>query len=433
MLRTRRITVNSGGGQRCLASADGRLMAALDDLVSRFDVSDPGFLQQPYPVLDALREGTPICYDARSRQWLITRFADVHASLRDRRLGRAYTHRYSHEQLGREPPDPRFTRFHEHERWSLLSLEPPDHSRLRRLVSKVFTPRAVDALRPLIERIAGELLDACAERGHFDLIGDYAQPFSVAVICSLLGVPRADTCRLLDWSHKIVKMYELRTPDEAKWSADAAAGAFIDYTRALLADKRRAPDASLLSALVAVEDEGDTLSEAEIVSTAMVLLEAGHEATVNSLGNGMRALLLHRDQWTRVTHGEVAPRTAIEEMIRWDAPLQLFERFVLDEGVEIAGRALRVGDEVAMLFGAANRDPRRFERPERFDAGRGDSGHLGFGGGIHYCIGAPLARVELEVSLEGLARRFPGVELAAVPSYHPTFVLRGLTALQLAI
>lgn len=406
-------------------------MSSLDDLIARLDVTDPAFIADPYPVLDDLREATPIYYDERSDQWVLTRFGDVHETLRDRRLGRAYTHRYTHAQLGRPEPDPRWGHFHEHEQWSLLCLEPPDHTRLRRLVTKVFTPRAVDALRPRIERTAIELLDVCAEQGRFDLIADYAQPFSVAVICSMLGVPREDTQQLLDWSHAIVKMYELSTSDDLKAAADRAAGEFIAYTHALLAEKRRAPDDSLLSALVAVEDQGDTLSEAEMTSTAMVLLEAGHEATVNSLANGMRAMLLHPHQWARVTGGEVAPRTAIEDMIRWDAPLQLFERWVLDEGVEIAGQAIPLGAEVAMLFGSANRDPRRFDRPDVFDAGRGDTAHVGFGGGIHFCIGAPLARLELEVSVAELARRFPHAQLAEQPQYHPTFVLRGLTALHL--
>jgi cytochrome P450 len=407
-------------------------MSSLDDLIARFDVTDDAFRQWPYPVLDELREATPIFHDERSDQWVLTRFAEVHEALRDRRLGRSYTHRFDHADVGRAEPDPRWSRFHEHERWSLLSLEPPDHTRLRRLVTKVFTPRSVEALRPGIEQVATELLDGCAERGTFDLLAHYAQPFSVAVICSMLGVPRTDTQLLLDWSHAIVKMYELSTPDELKRAADDAAGAFIEYTRALIAEKRRAPDASLISELVAVEDQGDTLTEAEMISTVMVLLEAGHEATVNSLGNGMRAMMLHRDQWQRVTAGEVAARTAIEDMIRWDAPLQLFERWVLDEGVEIAGQPIPVGAEVAMLFGSANRDPRRFTDPGRFDVGRGDTAHVGFGGGIHFCIGAPLARLELETSLAQLAARFPDVELAADPVFHPTFVLRGLTALHLS-
>ena len=408
-------------------------MGQLADLLGALDVTDPGFIADPYQVLAALRDATPIVHDERTDQWLITRYADVHEALRDRRLGRSYSHRYTHAELGRPDPDPRWSNFHEHERWSLLSLEPPDHTRLRRLVTKVFTPRAVEALRPSIEQVAAELLGECVERRRFDLIADYAQPFSMAVICAMLGVPRGDTRQLLDWSHAIVKMYELATPDDMKVAADRAAGEFIAYTRDVMRAKRRRPDTSLVSALVAVEDEGDCLSDAEITSTVMVLLEAGHEATVNALANGMRAMLLHPDEWARVTSGAVTPRTAIEEMIRWDAPLQLFERWVLEPGVEIAGTAVPIGAEVAMLFGSANRDPRRFVDPTRFDAARGDTAHVGFGGGIHFCIGAPLARLELEVSVAALVERAATVELAATPRYQPTFVLRGLEALHLAV
>jgi cytochrome P450 len=403
----------------------------LGELIARFDVDDPAFIADPYPVLNALREATPVFWNQRSGQWTITRFHDISAALRERRLGRSYTHLYSHAELGRPEPDSRWAAFHEHERWSLLCLEPPDHTRLRRLVSKVFTPRAVAALRPSIEAFAAELLDHCAELGEFDLLADYAQPYSVAVICSMLGVPRTDTKLLLDWSHAIVKMYELSTTDDVRAAANQAAAEYIDYTRRLIAEKRSVPDGLLLSELVQVEDEGDVLTEDEIVSTTMVLVEAGHEATVNTLGNGMRAMMLHPREWRRVVTGEVDARTAIEEMLRWDAPLQLFERWILEDGVEIAGQPMAVGQEVAMLFGSAQRDPRRFPQPDRFDVGRGDAAHIGFGGGIHFCVGAPLARQELEVSLAGLAERFPQIELAAEPRYHPTFVIRGLTALRL--
>lgn len=407
-------------------------MARLDDALARFDPTDPAFIADPYPVLGELREAAPILWNERTGQWMLTRFHDVQELLRDRRFGRSYTHRYSHAELGHDEPDPRWSRFHEHERWSLLCLEPPDHTRLRRLVAKVFTPRAVAALRPSIEGLSAELLDRCAQLESFDLIADYAQPYSVAVICSMLGVPRADTQLLLDWSHAIVKMYELTGTDEQRAAADRAAGEYIDYTRELIAAKRRSPDGLLVSELVRVEDEGDQLTEDEIVSTMMVLLEAGHEATVNTLGNGMRALMLQRKEWERVVSGDVEPRATVEEMLRWDSPLQLFERWVLEPGVEVAGQAVQVGQEVAMLFGAAERDPRRFDDPDRFDAGRGDPAHIGFGGGIHFCVGAPLARQELEVSLAGLARRFPRVELVEEPDYHPTFVIRGLRSLLLA-
>ena len=404
---------------------------SLEELIARFDVSNPSFIADPYPVLNALREATPIYWSESAGHWVITRFSDVQETLRDRRFGRNYTHLYSHAALGRAEPDSRWAAFQQHEQWSLLCLEPPDHTRIRRLVAKVFTPKAVTAIRPTVQGFADELLDRCRERGEFELLRDYAQPYSVAVICSMLGVPRADTQRLLDWSHAIVKMYELSTTDDVRAAANTAAGEYIDYTRALIAEKRRNPDGLLVSELVRVEDEGDTLTEDEIISTTMVLVEAGHEATVNTLGNGLRAILRHPGEWDRVVSGEVAARTAVEEMLRWDPPLHLFERWVLEEGVEIANQAIEVGQEVAMLFGAAQRDPRRFDDPDLFDIGRGDMAHIGFGGGIHFCVGAPLARQEIEISVAGLAARFPSLQLAAEPTYEPNFVIRGLTALHL--
>ena len=397
------------------------------------DFYDPEFLADPYPALARVREATPILRNEQTGQWMLTRFGEVYETLRDHRLGRVYHHRYRHAELGQPAPDPRWAAFHQHERWSLLSLEPPDHTRIRKLVSKAFTSRSVAVLGPVIAALSQGLIDRCRELRTFDLLADYAQRYSVAVVAEVLGVPRADTQQLLDWSHAIVKMYELSASDELKAGADAAAGEFIDYTRALIAAKRRSPDARLVSQLVQVSDGGDRLSDDEIVSTAMVLLEAGHEATVNTLGNGMKALMAHRDQWRRLVAGEVDAATAVEELLRWDSPLQLFARWVLEPGVEVAGQRLAVGDQVALLFGSAQRDPRRFDHPDRFDVARGDPNHIGFGGGIHYCLGAPLARHELAVALADLVTNFPHLELAAEPVYHPTFVIRGLTELRLTI
>ena len=408
-------------------------MSDLQSLVDTLDFYDPAFITDPYPALGRLREATPVFRNQQTGHWMLTRFADVYETLRDRRLGRVYHHLYAPAELGQPEPDPRWAAFHQHERWSLLSLEPPDHTRIRRLVSKVFTPRSVAALEPAVAGLSRELLDRCREMGDFDLLADYAQPFSAGVICSVLGLPRADAQRLLDWSHAIVKMYELRAPDETKARADRAAGELVDYTKVLIEAKRRHPDGSLISNLVEVDDDGDRLSDDEIVSTAAVLFEAGHEAAVNTLGNGMRALMAHRDQWRRLIDGEAAPAVAVEELLRYDSPLQMFDRWVLEPGVEIAGQPMAVGDRVAMLFGSAQRDPRRFDDPDRFDVGRDDPAHIGFGGGIHYCVGAPLARLELAVALADLVRRFPEVELAAEPVHHPAFVIRGLTELRLAI
>ena len=408
-------------------------MSDVERLVDELDFYDPAFIDDPYPTLGRLREATPIFHNPRTGQWMLTRFDDVYETLRDRRLGRVYDHLYSHEELGKPGPDPRWASFNQHEKWSLLSLEPPDHTRIRRLVSKVFTPRSVTALEPRIAEMSRELAERCREMGTFDLLSDYAQLFSVAVVGDVLGVPRRDTHLLLDWSHAIVKMYEFTVPEELKVRAETAAREFIDYTKALIDDKRRSPDGTLVSKLVETSDAGDRLSKDEIVSTTMVLLEAGHEATVNTLGNGTRALLRYRDQWRRMVGGDVDAATATEELLRYDSPLQYFNRWVLEGGVEIAGRPMAVGDDVVMLFGSAQRDPRRFDLPDRLDVGRGDPTHIGFGGGTHFCVGAPLARAELAVAFADLVRYFPDMELAEEPARQQAFAIRGLTELRLSV
>jgi cytochrome P450 len=402
------------------------------DVTSAFDPSDPEFQQDPYPVLNRIREHTPLFWNETSKQWTVTRFDLVHALLRDRRLGRSYAHVATDEEMGRAGTASVWADFEASERFSLLNLEPPDHTRIRSLLAKVFTPSSVAKLRPFLEQRSASLLDRACEAPSIDLLRDYAMPYSIEAICRLLGVPVADSDALLDWSHAIVKMYELAVSPDQHLAADRAARDFIGYTRELIAAKRRTPDGSLVSELVQVEDGGDRLSEDEIVCTVIVLLNAGHEATVNVHGNGMRGLLHHPDEWRRVQAGEVTLRSAIEEMIRWDAPLQLFERFVLDRnGIEVAGTVIGFGSEIAMLFGSANRDPRRFHDGDRFDVGRDDPGHIGFGGGVHFCIGAPLARLELEVSLDHLRRHRIG--LVREPRYAPTFVLHGLTELRVEV
>ena len=408
-------------------------MSDAQELLEGLDFYDPAFLADPYPALGRVREATPIFRNPLTGVWMLTRFSDVYETLRDRRLGRAFDHLYSREELGQPELDPRWARFHQHEKLSLLSLEPPDHTRIRKLISKVFTPRSVTVLGPVVADISKELIDRCREMGTFDLLADYSQLYSVAVVAEVLGVPRSDTQALLDWSHAIVKMYEMSSSDEVKMRAEVAAGEYIDYTSALIDEKRRSPDDRLVSKLVQVSDGGDRLSTDEVICTTMVLMEAGHEATVNTMGNGMKALMAHRDQWRRLVDGAVDAATAVEELLRWDSPLQMFERWVLEPDTEIAGQPIAVGEEVAMLFGSAQRDPRRFDEPDRFDVGRGDPAHIGFGGGIHFCVGAALARHELAVALADLVASFPDVEMAAEPVNHPTFVIRGLTELRLSV
>jgi cytochrome P450 len=402
--------------------------------MSSFDPTAPGFLADPYPALAALREETPLFYEEALARWFVTRHADVRACLRDRRLGRNFRHVGSEQEFGAEPLDPRRQAFWDTERWSLLWLEPPEHTRIRKLVAAAFTPRSVESLRAPAEDLARALLEPHLERGRLELLRDYAQPYSIAVICRLLGIPTDRQQDLLDWSHAMVKMYEFDTTEEQAAAATRAAGEFRNYVLELIETRRHAPREDMVTALVEARVDGEGLSDAEIVSTIIVLLNAGHEATVNTLGNGIQALLRHPDAWRRLVAGEVQPAAALEELIRWDPPLQLFERWVLEDGVEVAGKPVPRGERLSLLFGSANRDPRVFAEPARFDVARANAAeHIGFGGGIHVCIGAPLARLELEASLRTLVERAPGLELRAEPTRNPAFVIWGLEAVELAV
>jgi cytochrome P450 len=398
-----------------------------------FDPTAPDFLADPYPTLAELREATPLFRHAGLDRWFVTRHAEVRACLRDRRLGRNYRHVGTDEEFHSEPLDPRYEPFWSTERWSLLWLEPPDHTRIRKLVASAFTPRSVEALRTPAARFAHALLDPLVEQGHMDLLYDFAQPYSIGLICDWLGVPADDHRDLLAWSHAMVKMYELDTSDDDAAAANAAAAAFCDFTMDLIAARRGAPRGDLVSALVEARVDGEHLSDAEIVSTVIVLLNAGHEATVNTLGNGVRSLMQHRDQWERLVDGSVSPSAAIEELIRYDPPLQLFERWVLEDGVEVAGIPVPRGEKLSLLFGSANRDPRVFAAPDEFDLARSNAAeHIGFGGGIHVCIGAPLARIELEAGVRALVERCPNLQLQGNPRRNPAFVIWGCERVEVA-
>jgi cytochrome P450 len=398
-----------------------------------FDPGSPGFLLDPYPELNRVREGARAFYDAGRERWFVTRHEDVRSCLRDKRLGRNFRHVLSPEEIGVPPLDPRWQSFWDSERWSLLWLEPPDHTRLRKLVAAAFTPRSVESLREPAHDLAAELLEQLAEAGEMELLYDYAQPYSIAVICRMLGVPLDRQRDLLEWSHRMVKMYEFDVTAEAATAANRAAAEFQDYVRELVRERRAKPCDDMVTALVEAEVDGVRLSEDEIVSTVIVLLNAGHEATVNTLGNGTLAFARHPEQWQRIVSGEIAPQAAVEEMIRFDPPLQLFERWVLAEDFAVGDAQIPLGAKIAMLFGAANRDPRVFERPDEFDVGRPNAAqHIGFGGGIHVCIGAPLARIELEASVAALRRYWPNFELVEEPRRTGAFVIWGLEGLRLA-
>jgi len=387
----------------------------------RYDPWSPDFVADPYPAYDALRRERPVFFDEPTGQWVVTRHEDVNALLRDRRLGRSYLHVASHEEFGR-PAEPEFLApFWNLVRAGMLDVEPPDHTRLRRLVSKAFTPRMVEGLRVRVRALAEELARGLAERGGGDLLAEVAEPLPVTVIAEMLGIPEADRPLLRPWSAQICGMYELDPSDEVQRTAVRASEEFSGYLRDLA---RHTQGDNLISALAAVEG----LTEDELVGACVLLLNAGHEATVNATGNAWWALFRNPAQLDRLRADHGLIPTAVEELLRYDTPAPMFERWVLED-VEVAGVRVPRGAEVALQFASANRDPEVFADPGTLDLTRDPNPHIGFGAGIHFCLGAPLARIELAESMAALLRAAPDLRLAAEPRWKPGFILRGLESL----
>jgi cytochrome P450 len=384
--------------------------------MARFDPDDADFVADPYPTYTALRRDDPVLWWEPGQAWLVSRHRDVSGLLRDRRLGRVFTPREPRERYAP------WNLLNEH---SMLEVEPPDHTRLRRLVSREFTPRRVEAMRVDIARITDALLDAAEPQdGAIDMVPAVAEQLPVEVIADLLGIPPADRHLLRPWSNAIVALYELTHDEAVAERAIEASRAFIDYLRDLVAERRLARGTDLLSALTAASDEEERLSADEVVATAILLLNAGHEASVNVLSNGLAALLRHPAELARLRRDPSLVPGAVEEFIRYDTPLSVFTRTAFTD-VEVTGVTVAEGQRVALLLGSANHDETVFVEPGRFDVGRIDNHHVGFGGGIHFCLGAPLARLELVVAVERILQRFPVLEAAGEPERRPTFQFRG--------
>lgn len=386
------------------------------------DLEDPSFVRDPYPVLAEWRADGPVVFHEGLGMHLACSFDSANAVLRSKSLGRIWVDR---------EPDDLWRTFNWLHSDSILESEPPKHTRLRAIVAGAFARGRIERLRPAVAHIADGLLDAAAARqaatGSFDLIGDYAEPLPVAVIAELLGVPAERCDDLRAWSQRIVRMYDYRRTAEDERLAQVAAEEFADYMAELAADRRRRPGDDLLTHLAQVEAEGERLNERELVAAGVLLLNAGHEASVNGFGNGMVALFDHPDQLARlVDDPQGLAEPAIEEMVRFDTPAQLFERTV-KEDTEVAGTPLRAGQKIAALLGAANRDPAVFDRADTFLVDRSPNPHIAFGAGIHFCLGAPLARMEFGVTLPRLLERFGDLHLAGTPVQRDTFVLRGYT------
>jgi len=386
------------------------------DLAQRLNVNDPEFIRNPYPVLAELRAlGKPVWHESM-QLWLAATHADASAVLRSKTLGRIFT---PHE------PDDLWETFNWLHADSIMENEGSKHTRLRTLVSKAFNRSQIERLAPRIDSIITELLDVCHDKKEFDLLADFAEPLPVRVIAELLGVSRSDENHLRPWSQAIVKMYEFDvTPDEEA-HAEKAAREFADMITDMVEHRKAKPTDDLVSELAQVEDSGERLTLRELIATCVLLLNAGHEASVNAFGNGFVAALDDGEASTLLrTQPRSIAETAVEEFLRFDAPLQLFERTAMSD-TEINGVVIKSGEKIAALLGSANRDEKVFDNPDTFNVSRTPNSHIAFGGGIHFCLGAPLARLEMNRSLPALFERFPSISIREIPEQRETFVLRG--------
>lgn len=386
---------------------------------------DQDFVQDPYPFYAEWRARCPVFYWEQLSLWCFATHEDVSTLLRDRRFGRQILHLATREELGWPESPAHLAPFYEFEKYSLLELEPPVHTRLRGFINPSFLPRQIERLRPQVGKLAHELIDRFASAGSTDLIESFAEPVPVMVIADFLGVPADMAPQILAWSHDMVAMYQARRDRAVEDRAVAATIAFSEYMRAHLAERRRRPGDDFLSQLVSARDaDGTALTDDELVTTAILLLNAGHEATVHALGNGVQAVLRH----ARATDFLDNPVACTEEMLRFDTPLHMFRRYALED-LEYKGLELRKGDQVGLLLGSANRDENKFPRAGTFEPARTPNPHVSFGAGIHFCIGAPLARLEMQTALRILFERLPGLHSVGTARYRDTWHFHALESL----
>ena len=378
--------------------------------------------QDPYPTYAALREKDPVHRSRLMNAWMFSRHADIDVILRD------------HQRFANDPRKGKLSRRQRanlpaEEEFSILFLDPPDHKRLRALVNKAFTPKAVNALEPHIRALLGALLDDIDDPAGFDLMDAVARPLPVIVIAEMLGVPPEDRAQFKTWSDQRARVLEPMIDARERAASNAASKALDAYFGPIIKERRAAPQDDIVSALAQAEEEGDRLTEREMLNMLRLLLIAGNETTTNLIGNGVLALLRHPDQLQRLRDDPSLIPSAVDELLRFDSPVQTDFRRVLED-CELNGFPLRRRDNIVVLLGAANRDPDVFENPDELDVGRGDRSHLSFGRGIHHCLGAPLARLEGRIVLEMLLERFSQISLLdGQPRFRNSIVLRGLESL----
>ncbi|MBS3651820.1 cytochrome P450 [Pseudaminobacter sp. 19-2017] len=396
-----------------------------DSRRASLDPHEPAFVQNPYEAYAWLHSVSPAFFWEQYGFWCFGGYDEVNRLLRDRRLGRQrpadvvpYPTERSH-----------LSNFDGLEANSLLELEPPAHTRLRTLVNRAFVSRQVERLRPRIEALANELIDRFPASGAFDLLTAYASPLPITIIAEMLGVPVEMGPQLLEWSHRMVTMYVLDPSREDQIAADNASRDFASFLRGHVAERRKRPGDDLISLLIAAQDGERKLTEDELISSVVLLLNAGHEATVHQTGNAVMTILSQGGDPRRFFTTLEANQAGVEECLRYEAPLHVFTRYAYEE-IELGnGIRLKPGEQIGLLLGMANRDPRAFAESDRFDPARTDQKNVSFGAGIHFCIGAPLARLELQVSLKVLFDRLPSLALAEAPRFSDTYHFHGLERL----
>jgi len=400
-------------------------------VTTEFNPMTPNFLADPYAMYKSLLEHNPVSWNPMMEVWVLARYEDVDFVLThprmsaDRQRARNRFAQMMQEQQQRFGP---FSRAQ-----TMLSSDPPEHTRLRRLVSKAFTPRAVEDLRPRIQEIVDFLLDEAEKKGSMDLVHDVAYPLPVIVIAEMLGVPAEDRAQFKKWSNEVVAtLGGPFTPPDVMERARAAIEALAEYLMPIIKERRERPKDDLISGLIAAEEQGQVLSEDEIFSTAILLLIAGNETTTNLIGNSMYALLTHPDQLRLLQDDPSLIKSAVEELLRFAGPVQATGR-VLKEDMVVAGQQMTEGQTAFVLLGAANRDPAKWgPTANDLDLTRNPTDHMAFGDGIHFCLGSPLARAEAQITIGTLVRRFPGLRLAGEPEWGGTFIIRGVKKLPLA-
>lgn len=397
------------------------------------NINDPEFIAKPYAQLKTLRQEMPVYRDEVWNKVFFNLYSDVASLLKDKRLGRTMLHRYSREEIGWPPPDPKLAGFRSYQDNVFMDMEGESHSRIRSLVTKVFTPKRVESLRTKLESTTHKLIDAVEENGACNFVSDIAEPLPVIMIADLLGIPEEHRAMLRPWSAAIVKMYELGYSDEQINEANKAAVDFMNLIGELANERRKNPQDDLITDLVQVESAGEKLTENEMRATAIFLLNAGHEATVNGSALGLMSLFQNQNQFEIMKeavrqNNQALIKTAVDEMLRYETPLPMFERYVLED-MEINGVQLKRGDEVALMYISGNHDEKRFTQPDELVLSRQDNPLLTFGLGTHYCLGAPLARLELQVLFSVLIKRLPNLESNGDAVFSKGFVIRGLESL----